>query len=214
MRFSPAALFLLIIFAAATGKAQAQNSDFQTWNSIGVEKALSSTLKLSLSEEVRLKDNVTSFSTSFTDAGVTFKLMKNLQLGLFFRFIIKPASIAYRPYAEISYKLKTNSFIIEPRLRYQHQVEQNETAKNYLRPKVTASYKINKHWEPYVSGEWFYHMLYYKGNEFDEYRLSAGTGYDFDSPHSLKVFYLLDQEFNVEAAEQNHVVGASYEYDF
>ena len=205
-------IFLLLLFFPLSLFSQIK--DFQTWNSITIQKSFTKKLDGIFGEELRLQDNCSQFNTSFTDAGLKYELFKNFAVEVYLRFIINPDDVAYRPYTDLSYKLKLHKWYFAPRLRYQHQWEQNKTEKNYFRPKLTISYKINRHWEPYVSGELFYHAFYYKGDFFDEYRASAGIEHDFNNHHSLKLFYLFDQEFNVNAAEENHVAGAAYEIDF
>jgi hypothetical protein len=204
--------FLFLIFICSRGHAQ--EKDFQTWNSIGLKKSITKKLDLTLSQELRLRYNSTRLRTSFTDIGLNYEVINNLDVGISYRFIISPGAVAHRAYSDVSYKYSLNKWSFQARIRYQHQVEINTFAKNYFRPKVTIDYNINKKWEPYISAELFYRAAYYKGDLFDEYRLSAGIAYDFNKRHSIKGFYLLNQEFNVNAADEDHVAGVSYEYDF
>ncbi|MEO6166973.1 MAG: DUF2490 domain-containing protein [Chitinophagales bacterium] len=208
-------LFLLCIaFLLHSDAVTAQESDFQTWSSAGIKKELSKNTDFLLSQELRLKDNSTRLNSTFTDVGFKYRLFKNLDGGLYYRLIIFPDAVAHRPYAEMSYEIDIQKWSVEPRLRFQHQEERNEVAKNYFRPKATLSYKINKQWKPFVAGELFYHAFYYQGSQFDEYRLSAGVEYDWKKHHALKLFYLFDKEFNVNDPLQRHVTGLAYEYDF
>lgn len=207
-------IVLCIAFLLHGAAVMAQESDFQTWTSAGIKKELSKRTDFTLSQELRLKDNSTRLNTTFTDVGLKYQLFKNFDAGLYYRLIISPGAVAHRPYGEVSYEIDIQKWSIEPRLRFQHQEERNEIAKNYFRPKATLSYKINKEWKPFVAGELFYHAFYYQGSQFDEYRLSTGVEYDWKKKHSIKLFYLFDQEFNVNNPLQRHVAGLGYEYDF
>jgi hypothetical protein len=207
-------LLLMVISCSSFHFASAQVTDFQSWTSIAVEKSFSKKLDGTLEQELRLRYGPVQLNTTFTDASMKYEALKNFDVSLHFRFIVKSTSIAYRPYAECSYNLKGKKWSMEPRIRYQHQFEKNELDENYLRPKVTAGYKINKTWEPYVSGEMFYHVFYYPGDQFDEYRLSGGVTWDADKKNSVKLYYLFQQEFNVNNAERSHVAGAAYKYSF
>lgn len=171
-------------------------------------------LHFELSQELRLKNNSSALNSTFTEMGFKYKLLKNLDGGIYYRFTITPDGFTHRPFADVSYEIKMHDWTIEPRLRYQHQEELNKIAKNYIRAKVTVSYAINKHWEPYMNGEIYYHAFYYKGSQFDEYRVSTGMKYDLSKEHAFKIFYLFGTEFNVNNALQAQVAGISYEYDF
>lgn len=209
-----AAMLIFMICRFGSAPVYAQEKDFQTWTSAEIDKKISKKFKLQLSQELRLKNNSTQLGSTFTDAGVKYKVLKKLDAGIYYRFIITKDAVAHRPYLDVSYDLEQGRWTIEPRLRFQHQVQRDQPAEDYIRPKLSINYLVVKHWEPYVSGEFFYHAFYNEGNEFDQYRLSAGIDYSFTKEHSIKVFYLFSQELNVNNALQRHVAGLSYKYDF
>jgi long-subunit fatty acid transport protein len=187
--------------------------DFQTWNSAGVGKSLDKKLKVFLQEEVRLKNNSSQLRTSFTNIGVKWEALKNFNISIVYRLIIKPTKISHRIYTDLSYEWKNKRWSLEPRIRLQHEFIPNDINENYVRPELTLEHKINKHWRPFVSAEFFYHIFYYKEDKFDEYRLSAGVDYNFDKKNSLKLFYLFEQEINTNAPQQNNILGVSYTYN-
>ena len=194
--------------------AYAQETIFQTWTSAGIEKKLSKKLSLLVSEELRLGYNKPNEYSFLSEAGMKYKLGKKMDASFNFRVTVKANEIAYRPYIDLSYEIDIQKFTIEPRLRYQYQLQKNEPAENYFRAKTTLKYEINKQWQPYVSGELFYHAFYYKGSLFDEYRLAAGIEHTYKKAHTIKLYYLYDQEFNVNNPTQRHAAGLSYEYEF
>ena len=192
----------------------AQFTDFQTWSSITIEKSLSKKLDGSLEQQLRLDENSTQFRQTFTELGAKYRLWKKLDAGASYRFIVRPNSTGQRIYLDVEYNWKLKKWKINPRLRYQHDFITDNFQANFLRPKLTISYKIDKKWEPFVAGELFYLIFYYQGNFVPAYRLFAGTTYDFNKRNSLKVFYLLEQEVNVNNAAQNHIISVGYKYDF
>lgn len=194
--------------------ASAQETIFQTWTSAGIEKKLSKQLSLLLSEELRLGYYNPNAYAFLTEAGMKYKLGKKMDAAFSFRVTVRENEIAYRPFIDLSYEIMLKKWKIEPRLRYQYQIQKNETAESYFRVKTTLSYEINKRWQPYISGEIFYHSFYYKGSSFDEYRLAAGIEHTYKKAHTIKLHYLFDQEFNVNNATQRHVAGFAYEYEF
>jgi len=188
--------------------------DFQTWSSIDVDHSFNKHWKGFLGEELRLKDNSTQLRTSFTDVGIKWKALKNFSVSGAYRLIIRPQEITNRLYADLAYQFKENDLTVTGRIRLQHEFVPDANDENYIRPDLSFEYKINKHFQPFAEGELFYHVLYYKGDELDEYRLSAGTTYKFDGSNDVKVFYLFEQQVNVNAAQQNYVLGVNYSHDF
>ena len=191
----------------------AQTKDFQTWSSVALQKSFSEKFDGTIQQELRLKENSTQLRLTFTDLELKFNVNKNFSITANYRFIIKPDETNHRIYTNISYSWKKNKFEISPRIRFQHEFIQNSPDENYIRPKISFSYKVNKKWEPFLSEELFFHVLYYKGDEFDESRLSGGVNYDFNKNTSLKLYYLFEQQFNVKTPQQNHVLGIAFEHD-
>jgi hypothetical protein len=214
LRVSVVCCYLFLGYVIFSPALRAQVKDFQTWNSIALEKKVTKKLDISISQELRLRDNSSELNSTFTDAGFTYEALKNFNIGLYYRLIIMSDGIAHRAYIDVSFKHQISKWTAQARIRLQHQEEKNELAENYIRPKVSLTYKINKKWQPYVSGELFYHARYFKSSLFDEYRLTAGCNYNFNKRNSIKFFYLFDQEFNVNAAEQSHVTGIAYQHNF
>jgi hypothetical protein len=70
-------------------------------------------------------------------------------------------------------------------LRYQSQYadvnssDDGPVPNNYLRPKLTVKYNLEKKYTPFISGEGFIHLNRADGILFDAYRLSAGMEYEF-----------------------------------
>ncbi|MBX7109164.1 MAG: DUF2490 domain-containing protein [Chitinophagales bacterium] len=207
---------ILIFFIGRLGilTVHAQEQDFQTWTSAQINKKISKKIDLQLSQELRLKNNSTQLGTTFTEAGCKYKVRKQLDVAASYRFIVAQDAVSHRVSLDVSYEVEAGHWSAEPRLRYLHQIQHDQPAENYIRPKLSVNYRINKRWEPYVSGELFYHAFYNEGNEFDQYRLSAGFEYSFTKQHAVKLYYLLTQEMNVNNALQRHIAGLSYKYDF
>ena len=76
--------FLILSFSL---NAQ-QTSDFETWNALGVQKKLfDNSLTLSLSEELRLKNNSTTMDQFFTEFGIKYKFLEHWTIGAGYRII-------------------------------------------------------------------------------------------------------------------------------
>lgn len=191
----------------------AQTKDFQFWSSIALQKSFSKKIDATVEQELRLRENATQLRQTYTDLELQYKTKANFSITANYRFTIRPDETNHRVYTNISYSWKKNKLEISPRVRFQHDFVQNDLADNYIRPKISISYAVNKKWEPFLSEELFYRVLYYKGDEFDESRLSAGVTYHFNKNNSLKGYYIFEQEFNVNIPQEIHVVGIAFKHD-
>ena len=65
-----------------------QLCDFETWNSLGIQKKLfDKSLTLSLSEEIRFKDNSSTMDQFFTEFGIKYKFLDHWSIGTGYRII-------------------------------------------------------------------------------------------------------------------------------
>jgi hypothetical protein len=206
-------LFAVPVFYFSLTECNAQAQDFQTWSSVTFQKSFSKKVSASAQQQLRLNENSAQLRQIFTDAGFKYEVIKNLSIAGNYRFIVRPGGIDHRAYADLDYSWKKKKLAINPRARLQHDFVDGFNDNNYLRGKLTLEYRITKKWKPFIAGELFYRIFYYRGNKFDEYRLNAGTNFDLNKKNSFKISYLMQQEFNVNARNQNHILAIGYEYD-
>jgi hypothetical protein len=205
---------LLTFFILCCSSLFAQVEDFRTWYSISLEKSFSKKLEAGLEQMLRLSENSTQFSQTYSDVGIQYNAVKRLSISANYRFTIRPNENVQRVYSSISYSLKYNDWKAEPRLRVEHYFIPASKDLNLLRPKLSISNKINKRFELFVSGELFFTIFYYEGDMLNQYRLSAGTDYNFNRKNSLQLYYIYEKEVNVNAASLNHILGVGYKYKF
>lgn len=206
-------LFAVPVFYFSLADCYAQVQDFQTWSSISFQKSFAKKVSADVQQQLRLNENSTKLRQTFTDAGIKYEAMKNVSISGNYRLIFRPHAIDHRVYADIDYSWKKKKLAITPRARLQHDFVDGFNDNNYLRGKLTLEYRITKKWKPFIAGELFYRIFYYRGNKFDEYRLNAGTNFNLNKRNSFKISYLMQQEFNVNARNQNHILAIGYEYD-
>lgn len=88
----------------------------------------------------------------------------------------------------------------------------NGKAKNVLRSRLSAEYNIpNCHFTPYGSAE------IYNAWDIQKIRYTLGTEYKFNKQHSIKLYYLFQDrksEDEDESVQDQHVIGASYNFKF
>ena len=83
----------LLIFLPMVSQAQDGTyytiQDFETWTSIDLRYKPTKKLRLSLSQQLRLKDNTSTLDVNFTQLGLKYKLADFLSIGFASRLIIE-----------------------------------------------------------------------------------------------------------------------------
>ncbi len=184
------------------------------WIGIDLKKKLSKKFDFNFCPQLRTIATPAQFGSLLLEAGLEYEVLKKLSASAFYRYDISSTSTQHRLYFDLSGQHKFSKKInTELRIRIQRQFELNNLADNYLRPKLSIKYKLNKKISPFVSGELFYH-IYYKGNEFDNFRFQPGINWDLKNNMSIKTYYLLDYEFNVKAPGVQHIAGITFGKDW
>ncbi|MCY7409797.1 MAG: DUF2490 domain-containing protein [Chitinophagales bacterium] len=205
-----ASLFLILSFCCKSLHAQVQ--DFNTWSSIAITKQFSKKLDLGIQQMLRLNENSTRFDQTYTDVGLNYEMNKKFSVAANYRLIIKADVVKNRIYTDLVYSEKWNRWKANARMRIENNFIPQQADEIYLRPKLTFSNKLNKRFEPLISGELFFSLFYYKGDNLVQYRLSGGTEYHFDRKNTLRLYYTYEREMNVNAAGIKHILGVSYNF--
>ena len=199
--------------------------DAGLWASVTVEKKITLKMSAYISEEVRLNENVSEAGTVFTEAGLSYKIIKNLTASAAYRYIQKRKvddfySLRHRGIFSLSYKIKIKKVELTVRERYQFQYtdlyssDDGVIPEAYLRSKLTVKYNSQKKYTPYLSAELFTQLNKLNVDEFDNARYIAGVDYKFNKQHAIDLFYLINREFNVNNPVTDYVSGIGYTYTF
>jgi hypothetical protein len=141
--------------------------DFETWSSINLRYKPTDNLKLSLSQQLRLKDNSSTMDVYFTQLGLDYKLANFLNIGFASRLItenddrgkIQGNESHLRWQVDLEFNHSVSRFAMKYRIRYQNKDELQKTTdeiKKTIRLKVASTYNI-KNWklDPTLSAELF-----------------------------------------------------------
>jgi hypothetical protein len=219
---------MLIIAVLFTSKNYAQtDSDWASWNTIGVEYKLNKKWSFGLEEQLRLKENISVVDNYFTQLSADYKLFKGFKLGAGVRYIrdndnqgnIQGYENHFRFQIDAMYKHEINDFKIGYRLRYQNKNElgvssdEGDYANQNIRFKTSLEYNI-KHWklDPKFSAEIFNKFQEGEENGANKFRLTLGTDYKIENFGKIGVFYRYQKELNVDFPEETNVVGLKYIY--
>jgi len=203
--------------------AVAQNRDAGLWTSVSFEAKLIKKLTGSISQEVRFNENMTEMGTSYSDAGIEYKVNKNFNFSVNYRFVQKRRtddsySYRHRVYIDLKYGKKIKPFQIQLRTRLQDQYSDIGRAADggvagyYLRNRLSLKWDTKKVYVPYISIEVFSPLNFPRYAMFDNIRSSAGVEFELSKHHKLDLFYMIQKELNVSLPRTDFILGAGYSF--
>lgn len=211
-------LIFYILFLTASGGAQQIPKDFQFWQNIEVEYNLNRRWLGSWQIQTRFNENSSRFSYYYSDAGIMYRVTKNLRLNADYIFIQKKRinetfSTRHQYNVFLNYRFKTGKFTLFDRVLTEGQFTDPRTSKNgfhlgdiYLRNKTSIRYKVIKGLSVYLSGEIYYRV---DGrdfeNKFNRYRLSTGLLQKLNENWLLEAYYLFENNIKSKIPNQNYI---------
>ena len=201
----------------------AQIDDVGLWLGVTLQSNLTRQLEGSLTEQLRLRNDVTRINLILSDIGLDYSVTKKLKVGLHYRFINSNKenyySIRHRFYADIAWKEKVKFISFTIRERIQEQFTDYNSSENgkipdwVLRSKLTAKIDLDKKYSPYVSFEMFY-LIDNSKEEYGitDFRYETGIDYEFNRIHSVNPFLLYQIARSTNFVEL--IYGISYTYSF
>ena len=195
--------------------------DFETWSSINLRYKPTDNLKLSLSQQLRLKDNSSTMDVYFTQLGLDYKLANFLNIGFASRLItenddqgkIQGNESHLRWQADLEFNHSVSRFAMKYRIRYQNKDELQKTTdeiKKTIRLKVASTYNI-KNWklDPTLSAELFNGITNNDGIYKARYTLSS----DYKlKKGSLGAFLRTEKELFGDYPKRTNILGIKYNF--
>ena len=188
--------------------------DNEFWTSITFEKKLPRSFKLELEQELRFKDQLSTFKQTFSEVSVSYKVFKGLRIKVPYRYVIFEDKTKQRLSLAGSYKFSLKPISFKSRTKFQRTLEDEEDPDDLIRNKLSIHYKWNKKIEPYVSGEIF-HLHKTGKDQFDEYRFSFGLAVNLPQKNSINIFYVFKKE-DITKSSPNmiNVFGVGYGFEW
>ncbi len=193
--------------------------------SMNGEKKITKGFSISLAAELRMNNNITQVGTYFTELGLNYRFSKKVRLSGNYRFMARSRadgtySNRHRYYFDLAYREKIKSVTVLFRTRFQSQYAdilsspEGKVPEYYSRNKLTIKYDATKKATPYISTELFTPLCNVHGITIDNVRYSGGVEYAFNRVHTIDLFYMLQQEYNVKNSETDHIIGIGYYFTF
>mgnify|MGYP001070759461 FL=1 len=186
--------------------------DNESWTSIGFETKLPYSLNLEFEQGLRLKEQLSTFKQTFSEASLSYKIFDGLRIFIPFRYAIFEDKIKQRLSFGGSYKYNLKPVSLKHRTKFQRIYENGELPDDLIRNKFSIKYRLNKKIEPYVSGELF-HLYNTENDQLDQYRVSLGVAVDLPGKKSIKIFYIYKKEDIIKSnPDVINVFGLGYNF--
>ena len=186
--------------------------DTQAWTSIGFEKKLPHSLSLEFEQELRFKDQFSTFSQTFSEVSLSYKVFDGLNISIPYRYAVFDDKIKQRLSLGVSYKYSIKPISLKYRAKLQRSYEKDKIPEQLIRNKFILQYKLSKKIEPFFSGELF-HQSNTNNNQLDEYRVSFGLAVDLPRKSSIKILYIFKKEDLTKTnPDKINVFGLSYTF--
>ena len=200
------AAFCLALWTPVRVAAQ----DNQLWISIGVDVTLASRFNLELEQQLRFKDEFSTFKNTFTEASLAYQFSRNFSASSNYRFLRYPNEGRRRASLSGQYKLYLDRFSLGYRLKAQRETEPGESQEDWVRNRLALTYPITSGLSSYIELEAFHQV---DSGEYDyrKYRLTWGFKKRLTKIHSLKGFIRFQEEVDIADPSRLLIWGARYQ---
>lgn len=216
--------FFLFIFIGTLGISQTVN-DAGLWTTFNLEKKLKHNFSIFVTEEFRMRENITRLNLFYTDLGVAIQPVKILKVSLAYRSIQKydwdnVFSYRHRLMLDIVVKKKMKKIVLSYRQRLQAEVrdiyisEDGKVPEWYSRNKFEIKLDLDKKITPYVSTEFRFQISNPRQVEVDHLwhrnRYAFGFDYQKNKRDKFGLYYLIQNEYNVSSPQNQYIIGIEY----
>ena len=224
------ATICLLLFTLS-GKTQEysypNNSDFETWTSVGANYKLNKKWKLALQEQFRLNEYSSVMDRLITQVESELRPLKAIRLGLAARhFVIRDNGRSdaeyehhFRAHFDFSWKFDFWNIYVTNRFRHQWRNEigksrlEGDYSAQDIRHKISVAYKNRKcRFQPKIATEYFFHFQIGEFNGYSRSRYTIGTDYRLTSGHKISIYYLREKENRIWNPAITHIIQAKYRY--
>ncbi len=216
---------ILILFLSVSAGVVAQKQDFRTWWAVEVEGEVFNLIDYSVSPEIRLWDNSSSFASVLAELDLSVPLTKFFRLGGMYRYqyariradrerFINRMGV----YAEFDTKI--DRLRLAYRAMYQQEYmnistrELGDIPESQHRHKISFRYR-GKGWDitPIVAAEMFFTINPGWMSYQQKLRLSAGAKYKIKKGINLGLAYKFQQEYFENNPLTSHIIKTSIEFE-
>ena len=184
--------------------------DNQLWSSIGVDVTWASRFNLELEQQLRLKEQISTFKNTFTEISLAYKISKSSSASSNYRYLIYPDKRRRRISLSGRYARDLTRLSLGYRLKIQRETEAGESPEDRVRNRLALSYRLTPGLSSYLEMEAF-HQDDEGEYEYRKYRLTWGFKKKLTKVHSLKGYIRYQEEVNVADPARLLIWGARYQ---
>jgi len=207
-------ILTILLIVGKNTFAQDTENEFQTRTKLDLSFKPFKKFKLNISPEFRFNEDFSLDKYHF-EAEAEYKLLKFLELGATYRFVVNPRDTKDTEYFNryaFSTTAKKEFGRFEPafRLRYSNYADDDVSDKNFMRYKASLKYDIpDCKITPFVAAELFQNA---DGGDMYKMRYSTGIDYKLFKKNYLGVSYKFDY-YNTEYLNR-HIISLGYKIKF
>lgn len=217
----PIPILFIMLMVSFTSAGQ---TDFRMRMGAGVEKELSKDLAVELEYEHRFDQFLTTFDKALIEPSIAYDLGKHWKLGLLYRLcydqsIKRNAEWEHRIAASIRYDFDIDDIEIKLKSILQYGSDDLTSSpfsmqQNFInRNSIEIEYNwFGKRYTPYLKYEVFTHLNHPHGAINNQTRLSLGASYKLSKKIKIDLAYLFENEFNIVAPTDSHILSLGFSY--
>lgn len=200
---------LCCIVLCAKQRVTAQERDTQFWTAYEAEVSLMRRTSVTISEEFRFDDDISSFKMGRTEVGLEYKLVSFIRLASAYRITLKDDEVEHAAHVNVTLKADIHSVEVSWRLRLLREFFSDKQPQDEIRNKFTLSFEDTPTLVPYIASEVYYSV---KENEqaFDRVRWYIGVKRDIGTTQAVKVYYLYQNSIGKNSSELASIIGIDY----
>ena len=198
------------------------NDEAQLWVEAGVRVKAHKNLSLIWTENIRLKNNLTSFDSIKSDIETEWKAHKHLRLGLGYRLSFEANKNnvlegSHRVHVQAVARDKIGRLRLSYRLRFQEGIkrEDQETRfRHVMRQRIKVGFDTDTDVEPDLAVEVFNRFADEQTVQLQKLRTTAGVSFRPHKTHKMRVYYRLEVPLFDTTDPRHHIIGLGYQYRF
>jgi hypothetical protein len=202
--------------------SQSIENDARLWFQFKLDKDVHKKLNVHIAFQNRINENMSRFSRSMSEMGLTFKIHKNIRLLVDYSFgfnrrLDDSYSKLHRMDAGLLLRKKVKKLVISSRNLIQWQYknvfssENGKLANIYFRSKLSFNYQLNKHFECYTAQEINLALQSLNEEGLSRSRTFFGLTYNLNKKNSIETYFLYQKRIKTSISpRQDFVYGIKY----
>ena len=199
--------YLVLLILIIPISVYSQEKDFGIWYGISLKHELRKKLNLEISPVVRTFDKASKIDEEYIEAGLEYKLNKNLSTMASYRLTNKleinsKYYFQHKVFLDLKGSLPVSNFSFSCRLRLQVRTKTYIENANDMLPDYTGRVKLKAVFKtpgfpvnPYIYVETFSPLFINKDRTIEKSRYAAGMEFKISKRHSVEAEYIFQRDF-------------------